>query len=282
MERRPFPAAQAQQPQAQSQPLEQRIADALGDAGITSTAIADLYAETKTALEQAETAIAQTKARAVDVSRPPDFAAQTAIAAAQLRCDWLQAALPKLAAHHRKVGAREQYAAWLPRHQQTKANRDLLAARLRAVYEPFVAQMVPLLLEIAAVDAEIDRVNSAKPVDGGVKSLRSVELEARNISGFGANGISLLSDWKLPAFDQPGRLLWPPPTPPIDVLQVVPAALLTHPGADWAAHQKDAKAQADAEAKRVADYYRRQTREREERDNADARAAQARRQAAST
>jgi len=57
---------------------------------------------------------------------------------------------------------------------------------------------------------------------------------------------------------------------------------MPHPGANWAAHQKDAKAQADAEAKRVADYYRRQTREREEMDNAEARAAQARRQAAPT
>ena len=55
--------------------------------------------------------------------------------------------------------------------------------------------------------------------------------------------------------------------------------MLTHPGDNWAAHQKEAKAQADAEAKRVANYYRNQTREREERDNAEARAAQARRQA---
>jgi hypothetical protein len=214
----------------------------------------------------------------LDTSRPPDsIAARHAITAAELRRDWLQAALPKLAAHHRKAGAREQYAAWLPRHQQAKASRDLLAARLRAVCEPFLEQMVPLLHEIAAVDAELDRVNASKPVDGGVKSLRSVELEARNIDGFGVNCVSLLRDWKLPAFNAPGRLLWPPPTPPIDVLQIVPAALLRHPGANWHEELKQRDDARQQEAKRMADYYRNQTLEREQRDNAEARAARERR-----
>ena len=58
--------------------------------------------------------------------------------------------------------------------------------------------------------------------------------------------------------------------------------MLTHPGDNWAAHQKEAKAQADAEAKRVANYYRRQEREKEDMENARVRAEQARRQAAST
>jgi len=87
---------------------------------------------------------------------------------------------------------------------------------------------------------------------------------------------------KLPTFNQPNTWAWPPPPPPIDVLQVIPAAMLRHPGDNWAAHQQEGKAQADAEAKRVANYYRNQQREREERDNAAARAEQARRQAAST
>ena len=267
MERR-----QLREPAPPAQPLEQRIADALGDAGITSTVIADLYAQARDAIAAAEAAVTKAKTNALDTSRPPDFAAHEAVAAAELQRDWLQAALPKLAAQHRKLAAREQYAAWLPKHQQAKADRDLLVARLRAVYEPFVEQMVPLLHEIAAVDAEIDRVNSTKPVDGGVKSLRSVELEARNIDGFGSNGISLVRDLKLPAFNAPGRLLWPPPAPPIDFQQMVPAALQTHPGDNWAAHQQQAKQQAEVEAKRVKDYYANQQREREERDNAAVRA----------
>ena len=53
---------------------------------------------------------------------------------------------------------------------------------------------------------------------------------------------------------------------------VVPAALLTHPGDGWAAHQQEAKLAAEAEAKRVKDYYANQQREREERDNAAVRA----------
>jgi hypothetical protein len=61
---------------------------------------------------------------------------------------------------------------------------------------------------------------------------------------------------------------------------VVPAALLTHPGDGWAAHQQEAKLAAEAEAKRVKDYYANQQREREERDNAEAKAAQERRRQA--
>ena len=241
--REPSPPAQAQAPS-----LEQRIADALSDnAGITSPAIAELYAQARDAIAAAEAAVAEAKRQAIDTARPPAFAAHEAVAAAELRRDWLLAAQPKLAAHHRKIAARERYAAWLPKHERAKANRDLLAARLRAVYEPFVEQMVPLLQEIAALDAELDRVNAGKPVDGGVRSLRSVELEARNVDGFGMNGISLVRDLKLPAFNAPGRLLWPPPAPLIDVRQIVPPALLTH---HWAAHQQEAKAQAEAEAKR--------------------------------
>jgi hypothetical protein len=181
MERRPLrdPA-----PQAQPQPpsLEARIASALGDAGITSTVIADLYAQAVDAIAAAEAAVTEAKQQATDTARPPAFAAHEAVAAAELRRDWLQVALGKLAAHHRKVGARERYTAWLPKHEQAKSKRDLLAARLRAVYEPFVEQIVPLLHEIAAVDAELDRVNTSKPVDGGVKSLRSVEMEARKLT----------------------------------------------------------------------------------------------------
>jgi hypothetical protein len=56
--------------------------------------------------------------------------------------------------------------------------------------------------------------------------------------------------------------------------------MLRHPGDNWAAHQQEAKVQAAAEAKRVADYYRNQQREREERENAEARAAQERRRQA--
>ena len=73
----------------------------------------------------------------------------------------------------------------MPKHEQAKAKRDQLAERLRALYQPFVEQIVPLLHEIKEVDAEVDRANASKLVDGGPRSLRSVELEARNIDGFG-------------------------------------------------------------------------------------------------
>ena len=118
--------------------------------------------------------------------------------------------------------------------------------------------------------------------NGDGRNLPSVECAARQVNGVGPNGVlSLMTELRMPRFSAPGWA-WPPPPPPIDVLQVIPAAMLRHPGDNWAAHQQEGKARADAEAKRVANYYRNQQREREERDNAAARAEQARRQAAST
>ena len=83
------------------------------------------------------------------------------------------------------------------------------------------------------------------------------------------DGARLLSKVKLP--DLSGQSLWPPPAPPVLPEQVMP--ILPHPGRNWWQANEQRDRQRHAEAQRVASYYAQQAKEREHRDNAQARAA---------
>jgi hypothetical protein len=269
-------------------PLEQRIAAALGDNDVTSTAIADLITQTHTAIAAAEAAVTAAKKDALDTSRPPDpMAARDAIAYAQFKHDWLKSASGKLQARQRQRTDQETYDDWVDTFETIKPRHTTAVANLAAVYQEFESKLVAALTEAKAVDAEVHRVMTKKPyllpqTNGDGRNLPSVECAARGVNGVGPNGaLSLMTELKLPRFSAPGWA-WPPPAPVLTAEMVIPPAMLRHPGDNWAAHQNEAQAQADAEAKRVSDYYRNQTREREQRDNAQAKAAQERRRQAAT
>jgi hypothetical protein len=66
--------------------------------------------------------------------------------------------------------------------------------------------------------------------------LRAVELEARGIEHFGLHDLQIMRDLKLPKFETCAQLAWPPHRP-VDWSSVAPVA--RHPGADWAAAQKE-------------------------------------------
>jgi hypothetical protein len=63
--------------------------------------------------------------------------------------------------------------------------------------------------------------------------LREVELVARNLEGFTRDRPSITNELKLPDWDQPAKLAWPPPQTPLAVLAVQVAAAVDHPGANW-------------------------------------------------
>ena len=56
------------------------------------------------------------------------------------------------------------------------------------------------------------------------------ELTARGLDHFGVYDLKILQDLKLPSFNEPAKLVWPPHRP-IDWSSVVP--VFRHPGADW-------------------------------------------------
>src|SRR6476659_6344566 len=125
--------------------LEQRIAAALVDETVTTTALTELFAETDDALAAADARCEDERLKALDLTSDPR-AAHEAVVAAELTRDRLRAALPRLRSKHQQTLAAEQYAAWLPRYEEAQAEQAALAQELAELYEPFVAQIPNLLL----------------------------------------------------------------------------------------------------------------------------------------
>jgi hypothetical protein len=129
------------------------------------------------------------------------------------------------------------------------------------------------------VDAEVYKILDAKPVDlpqanGDGRRLLSVECAARHLDGVDA--VHSLMNVKIPTFAEPNKFSWPPPSIPIGVQ--VAASLLgpRGPSPDWQRDlaQRDAERRRDAQ--RMAEYHNRMAREREDKENAAARAARQR------
>ena len=261
-----------------AQPLEQRVAGALSEnAAITSATLATLFGEVESAITEAEQSAEAAHTRALDPTVEDAEAARQHRDDCGFRLERLKAALPPLQQRYSEVRLGERKAEWRQDLAEVKIKRDATAAKLQAIYE-LTEQLIPVLQEAKQVDQEVARINRTAP-NGEHDRLLTVECAARHVNGVPAE-FSLMNI-KLPAFHAVGQWLWPPPSPSIDVRQIVPVKLMTHPGDHWFEASKQRGEERQQEAKRVADYYRRQTREREDRDNAEARAraAQARRQA---
>jgi hypothetical protein len=263
------------------QPLEQRITLALSpDHDIASPAIATLFGEVESAITEAEESAEAAKARALDPTIEDAEAARQQRDDCVFRLERLRAALAPLQQRYSEVRLTERRTQWRADYADVKGKRDATAAQVKAIYTEFTDKLIDALIEAKQVDEHVARVNSTAP-SGEHDRLLTVECAARQVNGV-ADNFSLMNI-KLPAFDAPGQWQWPPPVPPIDVRQVVPAAMLRHPGANWPEALKERDAARQQEAKRVADYYRRQQREKEDMENACARAEhERRRQAAST
>jgi hypothetical protein len=259
--------------------LEKQIAITLMAADVASGALSKLLDETEAGIARAEAAALEAKTRALDPTTDDPVAARRERDDTSYRLERLKAALPPLQQRYHEVRLAERKAKWRADYAVVKAKRDDAATSLKDTYAEFTTKLINVLIAAKRVDEEVARVNRTAP-DGEHDRLLTVECAARQVNAV-ADDFSLMNI-KLPTFNQPNTWSWPPPKPPIDFRLLVPPALLHHPGDNWAAHKKEAKIYADAEAKRVADYYRRQEREKEDMANAAARAEQERRRQAST
>ena len=220
--------------------LEQRIAAALADNKIDSSALATLIAETEAAVTAADQAATEAREQALDPIASPDPAkARAAMENAAFTRDRLRSVMPRLQQHFREVSSQEEYAGWLVDYEQIKIKRDAAAAELRTIYPEFASKLVDLLLRIEVVDREVVQVRSAKPFDakeanGDGRWLVETELAARGLDSFGVHDHRILKDLQLPSFSEPTKLAWPPHRP-IDWSSVVP--VFRHPGADWASER---------------------------------------------
>ena len=190
--------------------LEQRISTVLTDDNSESSVIAALIAETETAIVAADEDAKLEQEKAFDPLASPDpKAAQEAVQAAEFMQTWLRSALLRLQRRLRETQEREHRAKWYAEYEALKSERDALAAEFREVYTEFEAKVVNLLTRMAANNAEISNLHSAR--SSGVKlHLLEAELVARGLESFTRDVPSITKELKLPAFE-PGRpLAWPP------------------------------------------------------------------------
>ena len=250
--------------------LEQRIADALaGD--IAADQLAELIADTRTAIGQASAAAEAARARAYDPAIV-DPTARRSMEAADHLARRLRLALPRLETAALRQRNAQEYATWAAEFDAIKAKHTAASTRLRQVYSEFEHQLVSALTEARKVDVEVRKVLDNKPTElpqsnGDGRRLPTVELAARHLDGVDQQ-FSLMT-MRLPAFSAPNKLSWPPPTPPIlpqDVMPVLPG------GGDWHRGLAQRDAERRAESQRVANYYAQQTKQREEREAAEAKA----------
>jgi hypothetical protein len=216
--------------------LEQRIAAALADNDIDSSALATLIAETEAASVDADTAAITARELSLDpVVSPDPTKARAAMESAAFTRDRLRTVLPRLQQHFKEMCSQEEYTRWVAGYEQTKAKRDAAAEELRTIYPEIITRLTDLLLRIETIDREVERVRSAKPFDakeanGDGRWLVETELAARGLDSFGVHDHRILKDLQLPSFSEAAKLAWPPYRP-VDWSSVVPVR--PHPGAYW-------------------------------------------------
>jgi hypothetical protein len=255
--------------------LEKRIAKTLSNGHAGSEDLTELVAEVEAAAVKADTAAQAAREQANDLLASPDGrAAHEAVVVADLRRDRLRAVLPRLHEQLREARVHEYRERWAVDCRRVAAARDALAKEFAEVYPAACAELLDLLRRMAANDRECDRVNAAAP-GSAPDRLRSAELVARKLQGFSRDTPAIAERIQLPDWEHSDRTLWPPPQPSVGVtlaLGMVAAAQDPRRYSDkwWEVQEEDKQARR-AENERMSEYYRRTTKEQEDRQNAEAR-----------
>jgi hypothetical protein len=129
-----------------------------------------------------------------------------------------------------------------------------------------------LFVRITENNKALSALHQARPA-GVMEHLLSAELHARGLDRFTRDTPSLLTSVSLFDFDS-GRQVWPPRRPPMAAAfdtSMVPAYDNRRFSADWAKDNDLRAAAQRAEQQRVADFYSRETKEREDSENREAR-----------
>jgi hypothetical protein len=231
--------------------FEERLINAL-TSDISADDLYTLVEETKLAITTANNEATIAKATALDPLQSPDASeARRSMEDAKFKTDRLRNLLLRLQTRLIEAGNHEDYLRWRKRFDPLKPKVDVAAEKLKAVYQKFAAELVPLLAEIEKIDVEVSQVSLAKPYHAKAATndgcfLRSVELTARGLDGFGTYGHKIM-EIQLPDWEQQNKLMWPPDRH-VDYSQVVPT--FRHPGGDWWRVKEEEEARKRAEATR--------------------------------
>jgi hypothetical protein len=194
--------------------LEDRIAAAFGDA-VKSSDVSALVAEVEEAALASGKAADHARRQALDPALTANAVAEARrqMEDAAFRLERIQVAVRRLKERLREVKALEEDQRRRIGYEKAKAERDKLAAELKASYPEIESRLGPLIAEVEANDRMIEYINSqALPRDA--ERLRSAELVAREVEAWRVNQtevIRITRELCLPAFQHdPHRpYAWP-------------------------------------------------------------------------
>jgi hypothetical protein len=252
---------------AQLPTLEKRIFDALQpDAAVTSADLAALIEEAEIGISTAEKHCEVDQTLALDPN-----AARQAIADATFAANRLRTLLSKLQARYQQLQYQDEVAAWHADADVRESERDELSEELRKVLPDAWAKVTDLFVRMIAHDEALSELHQARPA-GVHRHLLSAELHARGLNSFTRATPSLLTLVHLIDLES-GRQVWPPPRR--SIAAAFAAAEPPHDSrrfsADWAMDNERRAAAQEAERQRIAEFYAQQTRQQEDRENAEAR-----------
>ena len=144
--------------------LEKRIHVTLNNHDtLTANEVADLIAETRSAIVATERAAEAERKAAYNLASPDRAKARAALAAAEFTLTCLRNALPNLEARYQQLCAVEADAAWIPEFEKA----DMEGVKLDRAFAEFYAQVAERLADFderfKAVNRERAAVMSRKP-----------------------------------------------------------------------------------------------------------------------
>jgi hypothetical protein len=196
--------------------LDDRIAATVGGNAVTSS---DDVSALVTEVEEAALACGKAADRARRQALDPALTANAVAEArrqmedAAFRRERMQVAVLRLKDRLKEIKALEEDQRRRIIYDKAKAERDRLAAELKAIYPGIESQLGQLITKIEANDREIEFVN-AHGLPTGAERLRSAELVARGLESWRLNQAEVSRiTWELclPAFEHdPHRpYAWP-------------------------------------------------------------------------
>jgi hypothetical protein len=201
--------------------IDERVRAALKADDISSADLSQLILDVETAAREADATASKVHQDALDVTKIIDAAKVGAdVAAARLRSDRYQAALPRLEERRKQIAEAEYYRSWAVIRDDVEAQRNALVRELRERYPVLARELIEMVSKIAPTDAMIDQVNKGRP--DGEHSLQQTECLARDVLNFGVANhgglLSLTTELKLPKFksdDNAYQYMWPQRVPSI-------------------------------------------------------------------
>jgi len=191
-----------------------------------------LIAETDKAAAASAAESDTMRAKALDVEQEVDLASvHAAMERASITAQRLRAAMPRLWAKFDQITSQEAAEKWHAECDEVAIVRDNLAAELQEFYPPVVERLADLMTRIAACDEEITRIGVNAP-SGEPRRLQKVELAARGLDRFTRSVPSITDELRLPHWETPSGLAWPPPVP-IDPARFAPVPFDRRYSPDW-------------------------------------------------